>query len=112
MGSACVVKKAPVMALNAASVLRNKAFLASPSQQKVQCPGSAAWLPHAWAEVSVRVQASCATVLAEMQARVSGQHGKWSDPHNNGTYSVLDTDDKTSLLLKRTSGKASVGGRT
>merc|ERR1712050_514092 len=33
--SACIVKKASAMALNAASVLRNQAFLALPKQQKV-----------------------------------------------------------------------------
>jgi len=35
----------------------------------------------------------CEQVQAEMEARVDGQStGLWHDPHNNGTYSLIDSD--------------------
>jgi len=64
-----------------------------------KCPGSAA-LIHAWAEVTVSFpDASCSTVKAEMEARISGSGG-WIDPHNGGTYSIT-SDAGTELEVKR-----------
>jgi hypothetical protein len=46
----------------------------------------------------------CQTVQNEMDKRINGQAtGKWFDPHNNGTYTLLS---KTTELfeLSRTTG--------
>ena len=44
---------------------------------------------------------SCDAVHEEMLARIHGQFGTWHDPHNNGTYGILDADK---LHLKRLTG--------
>ena len=36
--------------------------------------------------VTTTANAPCATVLAEMKARVTASFDVWEDPHNNGTY--------------------------
>ena len=53
------------------------------------CPGSPAW-PHASFSLGVATRASCSDVRAEILARVGGQYGRWQDPQNNGTYTVID----------------------
>lgn len=45
---------------------------------------------HASCRVNTAAKASCADVRAEMLARVAGQYDSWHDPHNNGTYKLLD----------------------
>jgi len=73
--------------------------LASLAGAAAKCPGSASFV-HASCQVEVDVQASCDDVRAEMLARVGGQStGKWYDPHNKGTYSVLESAG--SLTLQR-----------
>jgi len=52
----------------------------------MNCPGSSAALFHAGMELTTTAQASCDTVKAEINARLSGQNG-WYDQHNRGTYS-------------------------
>jgi len=62
----------------------------------MKCPGSSSWI-HASAEVQAMAEASCADVSEEIKARVSGG---WKDPHNGGTYTLLDADDGE-LTLQR-----------
>lgn len=68
------------------------------------CPKSSA-LIHASCKVTATVSGSCADVKAEAVARVNGQlDGSWHDPHNNGTYHVLDASDPAALELSRLTG--------
>ena len=53
----------------------------------MSCPSTSAW-PACGMKVTTTASASCASVLAEMKARIAGQYGAWHDPHNNGTYTV------------------------
>mmetsp|Transcript_7986 Transcript_7986/g.18790 ORF Transcript_7986/g.18790 Transcript_7986/m.18790 type:complete len:189 (-) Transcript_7986:76-642(-) len=66
------------------------------------CPGSRAWI-HAWTQVTVRVSGSCSDAMDEMVARVDGQFNKWHDPHNNGTYTILQSSP-SQLDLSRLTG--------
>lgn len=59
------------------------------------CPGSSSWV-HAKCSLAVNLQAPCDTVKKEIIGRINGENG-WYDPHNKGTYSLLDG---SSLLLK------------
>jgi len=65
------------------------------------CPGSTAMF-HAKQQVQVQVSASCADVQQEMLDRISGVNG-WVDPHNAGTYTVLETSAGV-LKAKRVTG--------
>jgi len=75
-----------------------------------KCPGSAAFI-HASCSVQADSATSCDNVMEEMKARIEGQYKAWHDPHNNGTYKIL-SEDKTELLVTRTSGAKSFGGKT
>ena len=45
---------------------------------------------HAGCKVHISFTNECNTVQTEMKNRIKGQAtGKWQDPHNNGTYSLL-----------------------
>merc|ERR1712224_944159 len=66
--------------------------------------GGSAAMVHASCEVEVAAQAPCAQVKEEMLARVQGQHAKWHDPHNNGTYTVLSDADPNVLEFSRITG--------
>mmetsp|Transcript_6492 Transcript_6492/g.13385 ORF Transcript_6492/g.13385 Transcript_6492/m.13385 type:complete len:199 (-) Transcript_6492:39-635(-) len=68
------------------------------------CPGSAAWGPHAKMEMTVVAFAACAAVKEEMLARIHGNNG-WYDPHNKGTYTIIDDyADAAELHLSRKTG--------
>ena len=77
--------------------------LASASASAYSCPGSPSWI-HASARVTAAVNAPCEEVREEMRARVNGQFEHWHDPHNNGTYAVLDAGAADSLKLQRLTG--------
>lgn len=68
-----------------------------------QCPTSTA-KQHAGCQVMIDFVNPCQTVQTEMKNRINGQAtGKWSDPHNNGTYTLLS--QSTSLFeLSRLTG--------
>ena len=66
-----------------------------------QCPGSSAWV-HASAKLVADADDSCDAVKEEMLARVSGQPDRWHDPHNNGTYTLLNSDDDVLKLQRHT----------
>merc|ERR1719410_1817245 len=57
---------------------------------------------HTMAQMTVDFDDSCDTVAAEVQARANGQDG-WTDPHNEGHYTVLSTD-ANNLKIKRRTG--------
>ena len=76
---------------------------ASASSPSYTCPGSPSWV-HAYAKVDAVAQAPCEAVRAAMQSRIDGQPEQWHDPHNNGTYSVLDASDADTLQLQRRTG--------
>ena len=67
------------------------------------CPSSPSFI-HASAKVTSVAQASCENVREEMLARIDGQFEHWHDPHNNGTYAVLDASGSDKLVLQRTTG--------
>mmetsp|Transcript_30358 Transcript_30358/g.56922 ORF Transcript_30358/g.56922 Transcript_30358/m.56922 type:complete len:352 (+) Transcript_30358:61-1116(+) len=67
------------------------------------CPGIS-WPMHAHCQVELTALANCDEVMGEMQARVVGiSDGSWHDPHNNGTYSLLDQSSE-SLEFQRVTG--------
>ena len=67
------------------------------------CPTSPAYV-YASCHVTVIVQLPCFSVREEMLSRVYGQYNLWFDPHNNGTYSVLQVRDRELWLSRRTGG--------
>lgn len=69
------------------------------------CPGSAASLTHASCKQTAVMDAPCAIVAKEIQARVQGQYGTWHDPHNNGTYSLVSATNSTLQLVRMTGNK-------
>lgn len=47
---------------------------------------------------------SCSDVATEMIARINGENG-WTDPHNKGTYDLLDGNSTSSVIdTKRLTG--------
>uniref|UniRef100_A0A7S4UMD6 Uncharacterized protein n=1 Tax=Alexandrium monilatum TaxID=311494 RepID=A0A7S4UMD6_9DINO len=74
--------------MQALRVLRMASLALALGAARDSCPGSPAVI-HAKAQVRVRVAGSCSDAMAEMRARVNGQFGRWHDPHNNGTYTLL-----------------------
>ena len=60
---------------------------------KPTCPGSHAHFKHAMCSMSVNFPkpTSCSTVKNEIISRMNGDNG-WLDPHNNGTYTVIDNE--------------------
>jgi len=67
------------------------------------CPDSPARI-HASCKQAAHFSTDCATVSAEIQARVAAQStGGWYDPHNNGTYTLSSATD-TELQLQRITG--------
>ena len=101
-------------------------FLASLVHGAYDCPSSAALL-YASCRVEATTPASCASVRSEvsqhrasdvvvphfplsrvcspqMLARVVSQPANWRDPHNGGTYTVLDASDPITLSLQRLTG--------
>jgi len=56
---------------------------------------------HTMAQMTVEFDDSCDTVAAEVQARASSQDG-WTDPHNEGNYSVLSADANNIKIKRRT----------
>jgi hypothetical protein len=74
-----------------------------------QCPGSGAAI-HASMKVTVVAQASCSDVEAEISSRASGENG-WVDPHNNGIYSLLGSDNGVISTQRTTNPATSVGGQ-
>ena len=67
----------------------------------MNCPKSGA-LMHAGCEVTISFQNSCSEVQAEINARINGQGAGWTDPHNNGTYSILSAADDLYQLQRLT----------
>mmetsp|Transcript_68503 Transcript_68503/g.112553 ORF Transcript_68503/g.112553 Transcript_68503/m.112553 type:complete len:371 (-) Transcript_68503:154-1266(-) len=77
--------------------------LAVPFVAAYNCPSSSSSI-HASCRVTVAADVPCEQVQAEMKARVDGQSaGLWHDPHNNGTYSLIDSD-KDVLDFQRVTG--------
>jgi hypothetical protein len=72
------------------------------------CPSSGS-LIHASMKVTASASASCADVQAEIEARASGSSG-WTDPHNGGVYSVLDSAPGVVNTQRTTNPATSVGG--
>ena len=64
----------------------------------VTCPARTAY-----AKITAFANAPCDSVRSEMLARIHGQPKTWHDPHNNGTYAVLDASGDV-LQLQRETG--------
>jgi len=86
-----------------------KKQLTSEVEDSYQCPGSGS-LVHASMEVTVTAAASCSDVQAEIEARAQGENG-WVDPHNNGVYSLLGSDNGVIQTQRTTNPATSVGGQ-
>jgi len=69
------------------------------------CPGSGAWFGHAKCQFTVKFVQPCSDVEAEIAARGEHQNG-WFDPHNGGTYSILN-QQTSSIELQRVTGGGS-----
>jgi len=69
------------------------------------CPSTPAWIAGGMRITTVALS-SCEKVLAEMEARVSGQSSlltkTWQDPHNSGDYALEKPSEKTK---EKTTGK-------
>ena len=68
------------------------------------CPGSPASF-HSKCKVHVSFTQSCAVVAIEILARIAGEQG-FIDPHNAGTYSLLESSD-SHVLGQRITGSGS-----
>jgi hypothetical protein len=65
-------------------------FLSIALGDNYECPSSPA-KSHAGCQVYTVFENQCSAVQQEMMKRVNGQaDGTWSDPHNNGTYALID----------------------
>jgi lipocalin len=73
------------------------------------CPGSGASLFHTGMKITTTAAASCATVDAELTARIAGQYAAWHDPHNNGTY--YDADFGGDASFTRVTGDLKYTGK-
>lgn len=61
------------------------------AENDFSCPTSGSAV-HAGCKVYIVFENPCSTVQQEMMKRINGQmDGSWYDPHNNGTYSVIDS---------------------
>ena len=69
------------------------------------CPGSAAWGPHAWAKIQVETTTTCKFVVEEMQKRVNAQPDGWHDPHNNGTYTLTSSTSELIAFSRLTGNR-------
>merc|ERR1711988_111839 len=67
----------------------------------IACPGSSAWIHHAKCSIDLEFQNDCNTVQAEILARANGQGG-WYDPHNRGTYTVLQSSPEYVKIRRKT----------
>jgi hypothetical protein len=67
-----------------------------------ECPGSPSYV-HAACEMAVKFSDTCESVHREIMTRVGQQGLTWTDPHNNGTYSVM-SETKNRLELSRLTG--------
>lgn len=99
-----------------------KAYFSSSSKAKPKleytdgnfvCPGSPSANPplsgaksrNAWTRTVVSVAAPCRDVKAEMIARIGAQSdATWIDPHNAGTYSIIDDERESVLSTQRKTG--------
>ncbi len=70
------------------------AFCALAQALDYNCPSSGSSI-HAGCQTKVVFQNGCDVVQSEIKNRISAQaSGKWRDPHNNGTYTLIsDTVD-------------------
>jgi len=64
------------------------------------CPGSMSPI-HAGANIKVNFQNSCAEVAEEIKMRASASAGEWTDPHNRGTYTLLEANGDSYIKVKR-----------
>mmetsp|Transcript_1540 Transcript_1540/g.2709 ORF Transcript_1540/g.2709 Transcript_1540/m.2709 type:complete len:168 (-) Transcript_1540:263-766(-) len=63
--------------------------VAGSASAAMDCPSSGSKV-HAGCQVTTVFEDSCSTVQQEVTKRINGQSsGAWTDPHNNGTYSIL-----------------------
>jgi len=66
------------------------------------CPGSSAWV-HAKTTINTAFTNTCADVQAEVKARAEGStSGKWTDPHNKGTYTIASASGSVWSLSRKT----------
>lgn len=68
----------------------------------ITCPGTKAPI-HAGCQIELVFTNNCSDVRGEIANRIAGQFGKWHDPHNNGTYTVVKADE-TMIQLSRETG--------
>jgi len=60
-------------------------------------------------KVTSTVSSSCSDVQSEIEARAQGANG-WTDPHNGGIYSLLDSQNGVIQTQRTTNPATSVGG--
>ena len=70
------------------------------------CPGSSA-ATHAKVEMHVQANVACSYVREEILARVTS--ATWIDPHNGGSYNVMNQTSVDHLLLSRVTGSGCRG---
>eukprot|EP00420_Gonyaulax_spinifera_P036416 CAMPEP_0197872092 /NCGR_PEP_ID=MMETSP1439-20131203/2297_1 /TAXON_ID=66791 /ORGANISM="Gonyaulax spinifera, Strain CCMP409" /LENGTH=190 /DNA_ID=CAMNT_0043491063 /DNA_START=60 /DNA_END=632 /DNA_ORIENTATION=+ len=96
-----------LLSLLLAVVTPATAFMKSLQRQGLEraakCPGSQAEM-HAMMQVTADAAVACSKARAEMLARVKSQGPFWHDPHNNGTYSIVDESRPRELTFSRLTG--------
>ena len=74
------------------------------------CPGSPQPPQnHEHCDMTTEFPESCDKVMAEVKARVTGQNG-WTDPHYQGSYSLLDGQGATITILRKSGANDGRGG--
>ena len=105
LSAVCVALSAYLGDASLESVESFLALMSPMTHPDIKCPGSESFIHASCSTVAKVPGFSCAQVKEEMLARVAGQKtGKWQDPHNNGTYHVLDASNDRTLLLDRRTG--------
>eukprot|EP00540_Astrosyne_radiata_P018312 CAMPEP_0116838698 /NCGR_PEP_ID=MMETSP0418-20121206/9357_1 /TAXON_ID=1158023 /ORGANISM="Astrosyne radiata, Strain 13vi08-1A" /LENGTH=173 /DNA_ID=CAMNT_0004468729 /DNA_START=17 /DNA_END=538 /DNA_ORIENTATION=+ len=86
--------------MNLSSVLLPIIAIGTFAAPSFSCPGSPAYF-HCKCEMTITFDQDCGTVEEEILSRLTSE--TWVDPHNHGTYTLLDGSDH-SIIAKRLSG--------
>ena len=89
------------MAAAAATILLASVSALVLTRSASACPGSPARMMHAKSSLTIDIAQSCDIVREEVSARVAGSGG-WTDPHNHGSYTMLDAGASKYTISRRT----------
>jgi len=70
------------------------------------CPGSSASMTRAKCHMTVTFKSPCSVVAAEIMSRATGKNG-WTDPHNQGAYTLDEIQKAKQIEGSRLTGDKS-----